>query len=200
MNSLVGRHILNNSLLTFWLEVLRHPQRIGSVYPSSHTLSQRVAAHVPTPSQGFIVELGPGTGTLTAALLRRGFDPRQILCIEVSARFATALRIKFPLVRTVVADAANLQSILREDFGIPDGTVAAVISSIPFRVASRAHRHAIITQVARALRRDAVWIHYTYIPFSPLVTDGTPLVLVKREMVWRNCPPARIEVRKHRIA
>ena len=59
-----------NGRLVFFQEFLKHPLQIGSVIPSSRFLERRIVAAAGAASAEVIIELGPGTGGVTRAILR----------------------------------------------------------------------------------------------------------------------------------
>jgi phosphatidylethanolamine/phosphatidyl-N-methylethanolamine N-methyltransferase len=65
-----------------------------------------------TATCGPVIELGPGTGVFTAALLRRGIPAAQVAVIEASESFAAALALRFPQVAVIHDDAARVRACL----------------------------------------------------------------------------------------
>ncbi len=80
----------------FLLSWLKSPLRMGSVTPSSPVLARAMAAYVDPKSKGPVIELGPGTGPVTAALIERGIDPSRLVLVEYSANSATCCRRASP--------------------------------------------------------------------------------------------------------
>src|SRR5580658_2511836 len=76
----------------FIQECLRKPQQMGAVAPSSPRLAKAMARWLPEDPQEYVVELGPGTGVVTEALLARGLDPKRLLAIEKSEALAEMLQ------------------------------------------------------------------------------------------------------------
>ena len=77
--------------LAFLRGFLRHPAEVGSVIPSSRWLEQRLVRAARPGQARVVVELGPGTGGTTRALLRALAPGARLLAIELSADFATRL-------------------------------------------------------------------------------------------------------------
>ena len=78
--------------------------------------------------EGHIVELGPGTGPVTQALLARGIAPERLVLVEYESRFCHLLSERFPGVTIVQGDAYGLKATL--DGKVP-GKIATVVSSLP---------------------------------------------------------------------
>ena len=108
-----------------WLQA---PAKVGAVAPSSKHLGlamARAALHDKPWLRGQVVELGPGTGRITEALLDQGLPGEALLAIERDAALAGYLQAQFPHIGVLAGDAAHLRDLLG---GAP---VAAVVSSLP---------------------------------------------------------------------
>src|SRR6516165_3641327 len=92
-----------------WLE---KPLRLGAVTPSSKALARTMAAYIDPAAPGPIVELGPGTGPITEALIAQGIDPGRLMLVEFDAMFCRLLRARYPSATVVQGDAYGLKRIL----------------------------------------------------------------------------------------
>ena len=63
--------MLSDSRLLFKLW-LKNPFKIGAVAVSSPELAAAMARHIPNRAEGYVVELGGGTGPVTRAILECG--------------------------------------------------------------------------------------------------------------------------------
>lgn len=116
--------------LAFLQGFLRKPQQVGSVIPSSRFLERKVVELAGVAKTRLVIELGPGTGGTTRALLRALPADAQLLAIEIDPRFASILR-ENPDPRLIVHEgsAEDLAKLLAEHgLGAPD----VVVSGIPF--------------------------------------------------------------------
>jgi phosphatidylethanolamine/phosphatidyl-N-methylethanolamine N-methyltransferase len=151
-----------------------------------------MAAEIDLTAPGAVVELGGGTGNVTAALLLAGVLPQDIAVVERDPVFARVIAARFPQVRVLQGDAAELRRLLREA-GI--GPVKAVISglpllSIPDRICLR-----IIAEAAGALTEDGVLVQFTYGPASPVsrrILARVGLEARRTSWVVDNFPPASV--------
>ena len=66
----------------FLQEWLANPRRTGSVVPSSRQLAAAMARWLPADPESFVLELGPGTGIITEALLKHGLREEKLVAIE----------------------------------------------------------------------------------------------------------------------
>lgn len=115
---------------TFFREFVRHPRQIGSIIPSSRYLERRIVAAAGLRSAKTVIELGPGTGGTTRAILRAIGPDSRLLAIELSGHLhALVSRIQDPRLIAHRGNAQQLREIIAAHaLGAPD----AVISGIPF--------------------------------------------------------------------
>jgi phosphatidylethanolamine/phosphatidyl-N-methylethanolamine N-methyltransferase len=177
----------NRLFLSRWL---RNPLGIGAVLPSSRRLAEALARPVAALNHGTIVELGGGTGTVTAALLDSGIDPGRLVVVERDTELHRHLARRFDSVRILCGDAAAARSLLA---GAGVGTVAAIVSSLPLLSMPVAARHAIVAAAFDVLDPEGVFVQFTYGPASPFPAATTAALGLVGEpivRVWRNVPPA----------
>jgi phospholipid N-methyltransferase len=86
-----------------WIE---RPLTIGALTPSGKMLARAMARYVDPHSDGPVVELGPGTGPVTAALVEAGVDPSRLVLVEFNHTFCRILRTRYPGVTLVQGDAS----------------------------------------------------------------------------------------------
>jgi phosphatidylethanolamine/phosphatidyl-N-methylethanolamine N-methyltransferase len=141
-----------------------------------------MAALVDMERPGFVVELGPGTGTVTAALLERGVAPERLVAVEYVPYFADLLRRRFPAASICQGDGFAF-----EDHLPPGCEVAAVISGIPLLNFEPEKRAALIRA---GLKRCGRFIQLSY-GWQPPIPPGRGMDLQKT-IVWRNFPPAHV--------
>lgn len=169
---------------------LADPVTTGSVWPSSAKMARHMAAHVHHDASQYIVELGPGTGCITQALLARGIAPNRIISVEINPRLVSFLQAKFPGVLVVEGDACKLTTLVPERVG-QGGRVCGVISSLPLQNFGAELRLAVHQQVHDVLEPAGLYVQYTY----SLASRRRPpdfFQKAAREIIWLNFPPARI--------
>lgn len=142
--------------------------------------------------QGLVIELGAGTGVVTEALLERGIPPARLVTLERSSALADLLRSRFPGVRVVCGDAADLRLLLRHAKATPLPKPVQVVSSLPLRSLPPDKVRGIVREIAHVIREGGHWIQYTY----ALGAREVPLGFKRHSFcrVWQNVPPARIDV------
>src|SRR5947207_5602927 len=92
-----------------WLE---KPLATGAVTPSGRILARTMARYVEPEVAGPVVELGPGTGPVTEALVEHGVDPARLILVEFNPRFCALLRVRFPTATVLQGDAYRLRAML----------------------------------------------------------------------------------------
>src|ERR1700694_2596657 len=108
-----------------WIE---KPLSIGAVTPSSRVLARAMAAYVDPNTKGPVIELGPGTGPVTEALVAQGIDPARLVLVEFNPAFCRVLRMRYPRATVLQGDAYGLRRLLGASLSEP---AAAVVSGLP---------------------------------------------------------------------
>ena len=165
------------------------PLTTGAVSPSGRYLARAMAAAVDPAWPGMVVELGPGTGAVTAALIDRGLPPERLIAIEYNPDFAEHIRARFPGLHVTVGDAYQLTEALKHA-GVSE--VAAVVSSLPLFTRPPLQRRRLIDQAMAALPPGRPFIQFSYalVPPVPAVSDHWTLDV--SGWIVRNLPPARV--------
>lgn len=189
----VGRAVARSPQSLFLRELVVRPAAMGAICASSPRLAACMAAWVDPRAEGWVVELGAGTGVITRALLRRGVSPERLIVLERSPRLADHLRQHFPEVQVLQGDAADLPALLG-DAALAGLPVRHVVSGLPLLSIAEPARTAILQAGAAALAPGGRLLQFTYALHgdSPWLRAG--LKCLQRERVLANLPPARIDV------
>ena len=176
--------------LTFFRAWLRAPRSIGALAPSGSSLARLMTTHV-NHLDGPVIELGPGTGVFTRALLARGVPTHRLALIEADPVFASALAQRYPGTHVLSMDAAHLGDAL-PIFG--EERASAVVSGLPLLSMPASQVSAIIQGVFdRQLHADGAFYQFTYGPRCPLprhLLERLDLEAVRIGSVLFNLPPA----------
>src|SRR5450432_2020055 len=111
--------------LRSWME---KPLHMGAVMPSGKLLARTMAQYVDIECDGPVVELGPGTGAITSALIDRGVGQKRLVLVEYNPGFCALLRDRYPHARVVQGDAYALRDSLWDVLKVP---ASAVVSGLP---------------------------------------------------------------------
>lgn len=178
----------------FFRRWVRNPRQVGAVAPSSRQLAIRMVDELPAGARR-VIELGPGTGVMTAALLARGLSPEGLLAVELDPTLHDALLARFPALNVVRGDARRLDE-LAAGFAAP-GEVDAVISSLGLLGMDEGDRGAILSAAFALLRPDGRFIQFTYGVGSPVSRGqlhALGLRMRRGAFILRNLPPATVYV------
>ncbi len=175
-------------ILLFLRRWLANPMRIGAVLPSSPSLTRLIARHAATGDDGAVLELGPGTGAVTQALLDAGIDEDRLVLVEIDRKLHKWLARRFPKATVIHGDAAKLQEILPQEL---IGQISTVVSSLPILGFPLPRQRAIVEQVFGVTNAHGRLLQYTYSPNSPFARGlGVPGELLGRAA--GNVPPASL--------
>lgn len=137
---------------------LADPFAIAAVAPSSQSLARLMTSRI-GPETGPVVELGPGTGVFTRALLSCGVAPTNLLLIERSPAFTLLLRDRFPDLDVVCDLAEGMAYHAGGRLAEPPG---AVVSGLPLLAMRSSVQHRILAAAFSALRPGGTFIQFTY--------------------------------------
>ena len=175
-----------------WLE---KPLATGAVMPSGRVLARTMARYVDPDSSGPIIELGPGTGPVTQALVERGVDPARLLLVEFNPVFCRLLRSRYPAATVVQGDAYRLRHLLESMMRLP---AAAVVSGLPLVTKPLRTRLRLISDAMTLLAPSAPFVQFTYAMGPPIPKKLNGVRAEASELIWMNLPPARVWVYRGR--
>ncbi|MES2054542.1 MAG: methyltransferase domain-containing protein [Pseudomonadota bacterium] len=144
-----------------------------------------------SPIAGPVIELGPGTGPFTYALLERGVRERDLILVEFGAKFASLLRQRFPQARILEMDAAHLCSFA----DLKERSAGAVVSGLGLSTMPQEKVAAILDGAFRFLRPEGAFFQITYhlrCPVPRAVLDRLDLEAFYIGRTFRNLPPASV--------
>lgn len=171
-----------------WIE---KPLSTGAVVPSSRVLARTMARYVDPQSNGPIIELGPGTGPVTEALVEHGVDSARLILVEFNPDFCRLLRARYPAATVVQGDAYRLRRLLEIYVHEP---AAAVVSGLPLVTKPLRTRLRLISDAMALLSPGAPFIQFTYAMLPPIPKELSGIRAEPSELIWMNLPPARVWV------
>ena len=164
---------------------------MGAVMPSGRVLARTMSQYVDINSKGPVVELGPGTGAITNALIERGVDQRRLVLVEYNPGFCALLRDRYPLAKVVQGDAYALLDSLWDVLSAP---ASAVVSGLPLVTKPMLTRLKLIRDAFLALAPGAPFVQFTYSVAPPIPKSLPGVSTEASERIWMNLPPARVWV------
>ncbi len=171
-----------------WLE---RPLTMGAVTPSGKMLARAMARYVDPHSDGPVVELGPGTGPVTEALVQAGVAPSRLVLVEFNPAFCRLLHARYPEATLVQGDAYSLRRLLETLLLQP---AAAVVSGLPLVTKPIRMRLRLIRDAFDLMMPGAPFVQFTYSVASPLPRRLGGFTAESSERIWMNIPPARVWV------
>ena len=177
----------------FLREWFMNPQRTGSVAPSSPQLGAAMARWLPRNPETFVLELGPGTGAVTDALLKYGLREDRLIAIEHNPTLAKLLQKKYPRARIIAGDAWEMDTLLTA-LSEPVTSVGAVISSLPLLNFPKERAEALAQKIRAMLEPRGRLVQYSYHLIKDRSRGADDFHLLASNIVWWNLPPARVHV------
>jgi len=174
--------------LRSWIE---KPLHMGAVMPSGRLLARTMAQYVDKDGEGPVVELGPGTGAITSALIDRGVDPRRLVLVEYNPGFCALLRDRYPQAKVVQGDAYRLRDTLWNVLSAP---ASAMVSGLPLVTKPMLTRVKLIRDAFASLAPKAPFVQFTYSVVPPIPKSLPGVSTEASERIWMNLPPARVWV------
>ncbi len=167
---------------------LRAPLKVGAIVPSGPVLARAITSEI-SSTTGPVLELGPGTGVFTKALLARGVSAKNLTLLEYDPKLAKLLCERFPGVRIISACATKLESLDLFD----ENGVGAIVSGLPLLSMPHSVIQSILDGAFSQLRDGGTMYQFTYRPLCPVprkVMKHLDLKSVCTSFSMRNLPPA----------
>ncbi len=178
-----------NDPIAFFLGFLRRPNTVASLVPSSRFLERRLVDVAAVHNARLVVELGPGTGGTTRALLARLPENANLLAIELDPRFVELLReVNDPRLIVHLGSAEDLRGAL-DRYGLP--APDAVISGIPFSTMSPSLGRQVLSEAWSCLAPGGRFVAYQFRDRVAVLGRkllGKPDI----ELELLNAPPMRV--------
>lgn len=171
-----------------WLE---KPLSTGAVTPSGRVLARTMARYVDPATVGPVVELGPGTGPVTEALIAEGVAPERLVLVEFNPAFCQLLRSRFPSATVLQGDAYGIRRLLA---GLLQQPAAAIVSGLPLVTKPIRMRLRLLRDALELLRPGAPLVQFTYAVVPPIPNRLAGVHTEASERIWKNMPPARVWV------
>ncbi|MDI7864577.1 class I SAM-dependent methyltransferase [Rhizobiaceae bacterium n13] len=165
------------------------PKRVGAILPTSSITARRMASVI-NPRSGLpVLELGPGTGVITKAILGRGVKPQNLVAVEYSSDFYEHLLRTYPGVRFVNGDAFDLDRTLGD---LKDQKFDSIISGIPLLNFPMQARIELLESLLDRMPLGRPVVQISYGPVSPIVARPDRYHIQHFDFVVRNLPPAQL--------
>ena len=156
-------------------------------FPPARALARRIAAQVDPDASGTVLELGPGTGAVTSALLERGGSRHRLVLVERDEDFVRSLKMRFPGVCVRLGNALQIGEFLSD---IPK-PVSAIVSGLPLLNFQAPVRMRLIELCLSRLAPEAPFIHLSF-GWKPPAAAMDEWIVKSAGVTLRNLPPATV--------
>ena len=163
---------------------LRNPRTVGAVSASSRAMARQMVADLPTDKPVHVVELGPGTGSFTRAIVSRIAPGSRFMAVELEEEFVERLRPRLPTVEFVLASAVELEQLVKERHLDP---VDHIVSGLPFASLQVEDIRRILDGIEHTLRPGGTFTTFQYVHGYAM----PPGRFFRREMSLRMGGPPR---------
>jgi phospholipid N-methyltransferase len=174
----------------FFRAGMSNPSRVAAVAPSGSALAELITPEI-SPETGPVLELGPGMGVFTRALLARGVAESDLTLVEYGSDFVRLLSVRFPNARVLWMDAVWL---VRERI-FEEAPVGAVVSGLPLLSMPPRKVMAIVGGAFGYMRPGGSFYQFTYGPRCPVprpLLDRLGLKATRIGRALANVPPAAV--------
>jgi phosphatidylethanolamine/phosphatidyl-N-methylethanolamine N-methyltransferase len=169
--------------------MMAQPKTVGAIMPTSARMAARMASIIDTGSGLPVLELGPGTGVITKAILATGVKPENLVSIEYSTQFYEHLVDKYPGVNFINGDAFDIAETLKPFAG---QKFDCVISGIPLLNFPMHRRVSLIESLLDLMPAGRPVVQFSYGPKSPVAKRPDLYKTEHFDFIVRNIPPAQI--------
>lgn len=167
------------------------PIKMGSVSPTSRALASLMVKHANPDPAGYTLEIGPGTGVVTQALLAAGIAEERVITVEYDKDFCRLLRKRFPSMTVIQGDAFNLGETLGP---YRDVVFSAVLSGLPLLNVTRAKRAPYLESLFERMAPGGTIAQLSYSPIPPQDAIPGRFTVEGSKWVTFNLPPGRVWV------
>jgi phosphatidylethanolamine/phosphatidyl-N-methylethanolamine N-methyltransferase len=175
--------------LKFFRGWIDKPRAVGSIVPTSSVTARRMASIIDTRSGLPVLEVGPGTGVITKAILARGVKPSELYTVEYSHDFVTHLRRNYPDINVIEGDGFNLDDTLGDR---RDTVFDSVVSGVPLLNFPVARRVAYLENLLKRIPQGRPVVQLTYGPKSPIPPGLGDYTVEHFHFILRNIPPTQL--------
>lgn len=177
-----------------WID---QPRAVGAMLPTSSVTARRMASVI-NPESGLpVLELGPGTGVITKAILERGVAPQDLYSIEYSADFVEHLETEFPEVNIIEGDAFDLDATLGDKRDLVFDSIVSAVPLLNFPVPNRV---AYVEDLLRRIPYGRPIVQISYGPKSPVPPGRGNYTVEHHDFVFRNFPPSQLWLYRRPLA
>ncbi|MGE0283023.1 MAG: phospholipid N-methyltransferase PmtA [Rhizobiaceae bacterium] len=175
--------------LKFFKGWIDKPKAVGSIIPTSSVTAKRMASIIDTKAGLPVLEVGPGTGVITKAILKHGVKPANLYAVEYSHDFVVHLKRNYPGVNVIEGDAFDLDKTLGAKAGLKFDSVVSGVPLLNFPVAARVKY---VESLLDRIPQGRPIVQLTYGPKSPVPPGLGDYTVERFDFIIRNIPPTTL--------
>ena len=175
--------------LKFFKGWIDKPKAVGSIIPTSSVTARKMASVIDVRSGLPALEVGPGTGVITKAILETGLAPEKLTSVEFSTDFYNHLVARFDGVNFINGDAFDLDKTLGD---LRDATFDSVVSAVPLLNFPMHMRVSLLEDLLDRMPPGRPVVQFSYGPVSPIIAQPDRYHIKHFDFIVRNIPPAQI--------
>lgn len=179
-----------NSLNDYWLYLrsfFRSGLDVASLLPSSRWTARAMLSGIDFDNCKTILELGAGTGAVTAELLSTVKRRTRTVIVERDPEFYARLKQRFPTAEIIREDALDLPGVMQK---YEIGRVDHILSTLPLNWFSPADQERLLKDICQTLRPQGSFRQLTHLPWAHHGVLQQHFTSVSSKMTWRNLPPS----------
>lgn len=173
----------------FFGALAKSPKTIGAVAPTSGETADLMASNITRPNALPVLELGPGTGAITSAILHHGVAEKDLYAVEFNPKFCRDLRARLPQAHIVEGNAFELDTALAH---LAEQNFDCVISGLPLLNFDRAMRLQFLKGALKRVPVGRPLVQFSYGIKAPIEVDDPNIKVAKSRWVIKNLPPTRV--------
>ncbi len=177
----------------------KSPRTVGAIAPSSRRLARAMVNGLSLEQHPDVrvVELGPGTGSVTGEIARRLPADAACLAIDVDPVFSARVGARWPQIMSVCDHAERLVAIARARDLLP---IDHIVSGLPFASLPVSSARAIVEAIVSSLGPGGTFTTFQYVHAYGFPSAVSVRQTLTREMgsspartfVFGNLPPALV--------
>ena len=167
------------------------PKAVGAILPTSSVTARCMASVIDTQSGLPVLELGPGTGVITKAILNHRVKPSDLFSIEYSQDFTEHLLKTFPEANILQGDVFELDKALGDKANLQFDSIISAVPMLNFPLERRVW---LVENLLSRMPRGRPLIQITYGPMPPVPAGKGNYAVQHFDFVVRNIPPAQLWV------
>ncbi|NKN35148.1 methyltransferase domain-containing protein [Agrobacterium sp. a22-2] len=175
--------------IRFFKGMMDRPKTTGSIIPTSSVTARKMASVIDLQSGLPVLELGPGTGAITKAILARGLPPERLVAVEYSTDFYQHLQRTYPGVRLINGDAFDIEKTLGD---LKNLAFDCVISAVPLLNFPMQDRIKMLESLLDRLPAGRPVMQISYGAVSPIIAQPDRYHIQHFDFIVRNIPPAQL--------